>query len=451
MEAPAEAPGPPAPFEPPAWVRDELGGATGKGIRIAVIDSGWDRTCPDPRVLPGIGLVDPADDLAMLRTDDDHDRVGHGTACINQILRIAPDARVHPVRVFGGDLETSPGTLQAGILWAIEQGVQVINLSLGTTLEGTLHPLYAACERARRQGIIVVAAGHNARSWSYPAIFENVIGVSAERFESPYEYRYLPDEAMECQAWGVEQPVVWLRGERVVKHGTSFAAPNIAGIVALLLERHPGATLEQVRELLRKYALSVVATDGSSPELLVPREGFSPDQVPRLARSYLERGTPRERELERRIESEVAPRIRAAGFVGKPDFLALTRWRSPRPRNRCGANSEALVEEATRTAFAARDERLRIGVLRLLDGVDWAAASVLLHFGARDQYPVFDFRALWTLGFNRRPAGSFPLWWRYTLTCRQLSARAGVSMRDLDRALREFATQNQPRGSAPAK
>lgn len=246
--------GPPAPFEPPAWVAEGLGRPTGKNLLVGVIDSGWDRGCNDPRVLPGVGLVDPADDLAMLRTADDHDRVGHGTACIHQILRIAPDARVIPIRVFGRDLETSPGTLQAGILYAIERGVDVVNLSLGTTLEGTLHPLYAACEKARRQGIIVVAAGHNSRDWSYPAIFENVIGVSAARFGSAYDFRYRPDEAMECEAWGVEQPVVWLGGEHQVKHGTSFAAPNITGIVCLLLERHPGATLEEVRELLAAHA-----------------------------------------------------------------------------------------------------------------------------------------------------------------------------------------------------
>jgi subtilisin family serine protease len=258
MTIPEPAFGPPSAFEPPLWVADGLGRPTGKGLVVAVIDSGWDRACNDPRVLPGIGLVDPADDLAMQRTDDDHDRVGHGTACIHQILRIAPDAQVIPIRVFGRQLETSPGTLQAGIVYAIERGANVVNLSLGTTLEGTLHPLYAACEKARRQGIIVVAAGHNSRSWSYPAIFENVIGVSAGRFESPYQYRYLPDEAHECQAWGVEQPVVWLGGEEQVKHGTSFAAPNITGIVCLLLERHPGASLEKIRELLARYAMETI-------------------------------------------------------------------------------------------------------------------------------------------------------------------------------------------------
>jgi subtilisin len=265
-------------LQAPAWVADALGGATGKGIRVAVIDSGWDRSLDEPRVLPGVGFVDPADDFAMARNDDDADVLGHGTACADLILRIAPDARVVPVKVFGKVLETSPGTLHAALLWALEAGVQVINVSLGTRLEGTLHPLYAACEKARRAGIIVVAAGHNANDWSYPAIFENVIGVSAARFESPYHFRYRPEHAMECEAWGVEQPVLWVGGQRVVKHGTSFAAPNVAGIVALILERHPGATLENVREMLASFALSVDLTASDDDHHPPGIPGAAPDE-----------------------------------------------------------------------------------------------------------------------------------------------------------------------------
>ncbi|HEX8391771.1 MAG TPA: S8 family serine peptidase [Longimicrobium sp.] len=246
-----------APPVPAAWVRDALGGATGAGIRVAVIDSGYDRALADPRVLPGISFVDPADDFAMARNDDDGDVLGHGTACVDLVLRVAPDARVIPVRVFGRVLETSPGTLQAAMLWAMEAGAQVINVSLGTRLESALVPLYAACEKARRAGIIVVAADDNAGGASYPAIFENVIGVCAGRFASPFEFRFHTGDEMkvEIEAWGVAQPVTWIGGERVVKHGTSFAAPNVAGIVALILERHPGATLEEVREMLAAFAL----------------------------------------------------------------------------------------------------------------------------------------------------------------------------------------------------
>jgi subtilisin family serine protease len=250
---------------PPGWVREELGGATGSGIRVAVLDSGWDRSIDDPRVLPGTGFVDPDDDFAMARNDDDHDVLGHGTACADVILGVAPDARIIPVKVFGNKLETSPGTLQAALEWAIEAGVQVINVSLGTRLKDWLHRLYLTCETARRQGIIVVAAGHNANDWSYPAIFENVIGVSAARFGSPYDFHYRAEEAMECVGWGVDRPVLWVGGERVLRHGTSFAAPGVAGIVALILERHPGAKLEDVREMLSRFAIPGGQDDAPAP------------------------------------------------------------------------------------------------------------------------------------------------------------------------------------------
>lgn len=255
---------------PPEWVAAELGGATGRGIQVAVVDSGWDRGIHEPRVLPGVGFVDPDDDFALARNDDDNDVLGHGTACADLVLRIAPDARVIPVKVFGKVLETSPGTLHAALTWAIDAGIPVINVSLGTRLEGTLHPLYAACERARRAGIVIVAAGHNANDWSYPAIFENVIGVSANRFASPFQFRYRPHHAMECEAWGVEQPVLWVGGSRQIKHGTSFAAPNVAGIVALIKERHPQATLDDVREMLARFAVEVDHSIGADDDASEP-------------------------------------------------------------------------------------------------------------------------------------------------------------------------------------
>lgn len=246
-------------WQPPAWVLGELGGATGRGVRVAVVDSGWDRTLHDERVLPGIGFVDPEDDFEKAENDDDHDVLGHGTACAEAVLSVAPDARVIPVKVFGKVLETSPPTIYAAIKWCIQAGVHVINVSLGTRRDDMRDPLYVGCELARRAGIIVVAAGHNGgpEEETYPAMFEPVIGVSAARFRSPYHFRYRPDEAMECEAWGVQRPVLWRGGKRVVRGGTSFAAPNVTGIIALILERHPGATIEQVREMLSRFALSV--------------------------------------------------------------------------------------------------------------------------------------------------------------------------------------------------
>ncbi|MDP9347725.1 MAG: hypothetical protein M3P24_01045 [Gemmatimonadota bacterium] len=111
-------------------------------------------------------------------------------------------------------------------------------------------------------------------------------------------------------------------------------------------------------------------------------------------------------EAEKSIEREISPRVREVGYYSKPDFLVLTRWKSPRAQRRCEQNPAEFIEEATRTALGARDERLRIGILRLLDGVDWPTASVLLHFGSRDPYPILDFRALWQFSKENQPRGS---------------------------------------------
>jgi subtilisin len=240
----------------PQWVIDELQAPTGQGVRVGVIDSGWDHTLTDPRIKKGIGFVDPIDELAMKQSDDDQDCIGHGTACADLILQIAPSAEIFPLRVFGHRLETSVPILVAAIKWAIDHQLRVLNLSLGTHLADAVRPLYAACELARRKGMIIVAAAHISKAWNLPSIFENVISVGVGNFHSPFDYAYRQNEAIECLAKGGEQMVLWLGGQKAPRQGTSFAAPHISGIVALFLERYPHARLEDIRELLAKYAIS---------------------------------------------------------------------------------------------------------------------------------------------------------------------------------------------------
>jgi subtilisin family serine protease len=238
----------------PHWLHDVLDDATGCGVRVGVIDSGWDRALADPRILPGVGLVHPDDDLALLVSADDQDRLGHGTACAELILRHAPEAAIVPIRVFGRGLEASPAALRAAIDWAAAQRLPLVNLSLGTTLESERDALLAACRRAAEAGTVIVAAAPNAGAPAYPAVFDEVIGVAAGAFPSPWHFRHRPGAAIECTASGRDQRLLWLGGEEVVMSGTSFAAPHITGIVALILQRHPGASLAEVREMLARLA-----------------------------------------------------------------------------------------------------------------------------------------------------------------------------------------------------
>ncbi|HXQ95288.1 MAG TPA: hypothetical protein VN800_00050 [Candidatus Acidoferrales bacterium] len=174
----------------------------------------------------------------------------------------------------------------------------------------------------------------------------------------------------------------------------------------------------------------------STPAVPEFRLRFPVGDVPRWAAAY-----PSIDDLE--IEA-VGRRARMRGRYTRDEFLAAVRWKAPRRESRCARNSEALIEEATATALRASDERLRVGVLTLLDGVEMPTASVLLHLAHPDPYPVLDAGALWSVGVDTPPASySFAFWQAYTRACRSLARQAGVSIRLLDRALRQHATECQ--------
>ncbi|MBV9774399.1 MAG: S8 family serine peptidase, partial [Gemmatimonadetes bacterium] len=193
-------------------------------------------------------------------TRGEGDRTGHGTGCVTTLFRVAPDAEVYPVRVFDGTLETSVPALRDALLWAVREGFDVINLSLWTPRPDALVPLYAACEEARAAGSIVVAAAPREADHAYPAVFDNVLSVGVGPHDGPFEYEYHAGAAVEClAACGDRGWVTGLGGERIRASGSSFAAPNVAGIVALLRERYPAAPLDEVRALLDRYAVRRMA------------------------------------------------------------------------------------------------------------------------------------------------------------------------------------------------
>jgi hypothetical protein len=68
---------------------------------------------------------------------------------------------------------------------------------------------------------------------------------------------------------------------------------------------------------------------------------------------------------------------------------------------------------------------------------------VILHFCARDPYPILDVRALWSVSAKPPAHVDYPFWAEYTRFTRMLAARAGVSLRVLDRALWQYSKENQ--------
>ncbi len=224
-------------------------------MKIAVVDSGYTCHPPNRRVQEGVSVV-PAVDAprgwGVAGNTSDHLR--HGTAVTEIILDSDPGARVIPVKIFHGNLRATVAQLIGAIDTAVAEGVQVINVSAGTILLDAIRPLYAACERARRQGVIVVAAGGPDEGPSIPAGFDNVIGVAAGAFADVHSYEYRANHGLECVAHGehLAQDEGGLRSLRMV--GTSFAAPRISVRVAQLLTGEPAHSLESIRRQLELLA-----------------------------------------------------------------------------------------------------------------------------------------------------------------------------------------------------
>lgn len=163
---------------------------------------------------------------------------------------------------------------------------------------------------------------------------------------------------------------------------------------------------------------------------------FPPDEILSWANAYSYLGK------EKTVE-ELASRARARGHLTRAEFLALCRWKTPRSQPRCAKNTAVKIREATSIALASVDEQAKIYILRSLAGVEWPTASVILHFCDQRPYPILDYRALWSLGFDKPPPYTFALWWAYTEFTRALAQSIGQDMRTLDRALWQFSKEHQ--------
>ena len=123
------------------------------------------------------------------------------------------------------------------------------------------------------------------------------------------------------------------------------------------------------------------------------------------------------------------------GYMTLDDLIEVAKWkwRGARTQQLVRLNTPEEVKEITSTAFSAQNERLKIGALLSLSGVQWPMASVILHFAFPRLYPILDMRVMETV--NGSTIYSFERWMEYTHLCRTKAAELNVTMRELDRAL----------------
>jgi subtilisin len=234
------------------------GGASGAGVRVCVLDSGVEAGHPlVGDVQQSVAISIEGDDVIVEENDKEGDLCGHGTACAGIIRSLAPECELFSVRVLGAGYTGSGPVLLEGLRWSIEQGFDVVNMSLSTTkakFAGLLHEL---ADNAYFRRTMLIASAHNMPVESYPWRFSSVISVGSHEQSDPFAYYYNPTPPVEFFARGVDVEVAWIGGGRVVCTGNSFATPHVSGIAALLLSKHPELTPFQLKSLLYLTATNV--------------------------------------------------------------------------------------------------------------------------------------------------------------------------------------------------
>jgi subtilisin len=227
------------------------GGATGAGVRVCILDSGVETDHPlVGNVRQSIAISIEGDQVLIDEDDRAGDLCGHGTACAGIVRSLAPDSELTSVRVLGAGYTGSGAVLLEGLRWAIEQGYDVINMSLSTTKQKFASLLHELADSAYFRRTMLVASAHNMPVESYPWRFSSVISVGSHEGSDPFSYYYNPSPPVEFFARGVDVEVPWLGGGRLVCTGNSFATPHVAGIVTLMLSKHRELTPFQLKSLL---------------------------------------------------------------------------------------------------------------------------------------------------------------------------------------------------------
>lgn len=330
----------------------------GKGITVAVLDTGVEADHPDltGNVLTGKDMVGfgakPGDrawarhGTAMAGIIAGH---GHGPGDDDGVIGIAPEAKILPVRVILEDGDsarakartTRGNALADGIRWAADHGADVINLSLGDD-SASAHPEPAedeAVQYALKKGVAVVASagngGEKGDHVSYPAAYPGVIAATAvDRFGTRASFSTRRWYAT-VSAPGVNVVIADPDHKYYEGWGTSAASAFVSGAVALIKASHPGLTPAQIKKLLEDTARNPRPPAATTPAATASSTPPPPSRPPRASSRPACAPPPTARSTS--APARTPPRPTATPPTGRAPSPAASAESSSWPRSSCGA------------------------------------------------------------------------------------------------------------------
>jgi subtilisin family serine protease len=246
------------PWLDPHEAAEILGESTGKGIRVAIIDSGVEFSHTG---LSGISIVDDvaivSDGLRLVTNQNSgDDAFGHGTAVAGIIHATAPDAQIGSFRVLDASNHSRSAIVCEAVRQALDADYQIINCSFGCGVLDQVLEYKTWVDEAYLRGTHVVAACNNFDFLrpEWPGFFATVITVNMARTPDESRFWYKGGSLVEFAARGVNVEVAWRGGRTKMVTGSSYAAPRVAGLLARLLSARPDLTPLQAKALFHAVA-----------------------------------------------------------------------------------------------------------------------------------------------------------------------------------------------------
>lgn len=229
---------------------------TEDNIKVAVIDSGVDDY-NDIKLSGSINLLPGEEEVSPLYVDV----TGHGSSVAGIIAAedngegitgIAPEAELYSAKVFDSENRSTVSRIIDAIYWAIENKVNIINMSFGTVKDSSA--LHQAVQDAKANGILMVAAAGNGNQIEYPAAYEEVMAVGSVNAEGEVSKISAKGNELEIVAPGEQICSTGAFGGVVTAGGTSMSAPHIAGVAAKLWGKDRSVSAEFIRQLINASA-----------------------------------------------------------------------------------------------------------------------------------------------------------------------------------------------------
>ncbi len=242
------------------------------GVLVALLDTGVDASheVMAGRALTGfdfLAMAPGAPDVGN-SADDDGDgdvdeMVGHGTFLAGIVAAVAPGAPILPVKVLEGDGWGDVFSVAQGIAYAVENGAEVINLSIVTSEPS--QTLSDAVASARAAGSVVIAAAGNDSATDpgpFPAAYPDAVAVAATNAEDEEAEFTNYGQFVELSAPGVAVVSCFPNGDYAIGEGTSISAAFVSGVAALVTAADPGASAEEVAAAVTAGVVPLEDDDG---------------------------------------------------------------------------------------------------------------------------------------------------------------------------------------------